>query len=270
VEAQPTSQPASDDLIITLFLAAMSCPEAERGQFVREACSGDVALQAEVARRVKWETRLNGFLLTPVLARDRFDLVFAPGDTVLRRFRILRVAGEGGMGVVYEAFDEKLGHRIALKCPRFEFRKRLSPEVMKSLRVTHPNVCRVFEIHTEETNTGAIDFLTMEFLDGQTLAERLGRAPARWLGTPEGTEIARQLCTGLKAVHAEGIVHRDLKATNVMLTTGSAGSMRAVITDFGIAQGADIFSSQIRGTPSYLRRSCGEGSRPQSNRTSTR
>jgi serine/threonine protein kinase/Flp pilus assembly protein TadD len=253
VEAHQTSQPAgNDDLIFTLFLAAMSRPEAERDEFLREACSANLALLAQVERRVKWEARLNGFLLTPVVARDRADRPFAAGDTVLRRFRILRVAGEGGMGVVYEAFDEKLGNRIALKCPRFEFRKRLSPEAMKSLRVTHANVCRVFEIHTEETNTGEVDFLTMEFLDGETLAARLPRAPARWLETPEGKEIVRQICAGLKAVHGQDIVHRDLKPSNVMLSTGAAGRLRVVIMDFGIAQGTEIFSSAVRGTPAYL------------------
>src|SRR4051794_15185507 len=100
----------------------MSRQGTERDQFVREACMDDSTLLAKVEYRVKWEARLKGFLLTPVLAQDRNDHPFALGDIVLRRFRIVRVAGEGGMGVVYEAVDEKLGHRIALKCPRFEFR----------------------------------------------------------------------------------------------------------------------------------------------------
>jgi serine/threonine protein kinase/tetratricopeptide (TPR) repeat protein len=252
VEAQQISPPARDELVFTLFLAAMSRPESERGQFLREACSGDPVLLADVEHRVNWEKRLGGFLLTPILARDLIDRPFAPGDTVLRRFRILRVAGEGGMGVVYEAFDEKLGHPVALKRPRFEFRKRLSQEAVKSLRVMHSNVCRVFDFHTEETETGEIDFLTMEFLEGETLATRLPQAPTRWLATAQGKEIARQLCAGLSAIHAKGIVHRDLKANNVMLSKDETGRVRAVIMDFGIAQSADMFSSQTRGTPAYL------------------
>ena len=243
---------SEDDLIITMVLAAMSLPEAEREPFLREACPGDGALFAEVLRRITWEQRLNGFMLTPVTPPERLDRPFAVGEKVMRRFQIMRVAGEGGMGVVYEALDEKLGHRIALKCPRFEFRRRLSPEALSSLRVTHPNVCRVFEIHTAETNTGDVDFLTMEFLEGETLASYLPGAPARWLETAEGMQLARQLCAGLQAIHAQGVVHCDLKSGNVMLSTDTAGLPRAVIMDFGIAQSRDIFSSQTRGTPAYI------------------
>ena len=252
--AQQTHRQVRGDLIVTLFQAAMSRPVAEREPYLAEACAGDAALLEEVRRRVKWEARLGGFLLTPVVPRERIDRPFAPGDTVMRgRFRILRLTGEGGMGVVYEAFDAKLGRRIALKCPRFEFRKRLSPEAVKGLQVTHPNVCRVFEIHTEDTPTGEVDFLTMEFLEGETLAARMERGvPARWLETAAGMEIARQVCVGLAAVHAQGIVHRDLKTANVMLSHDAAGQPRAVIMDFGIAQGADLFSSATRGTPDYL------------------
>ncbi len=253
--AHQTPQPVSDndELIVTLFLAAMSRPEPERAPFLSEACGADAALLAAVERRVKWEARLGGFLLTPVVPRERVDRPFLPGDAVLDdRFAILRVAGEGGMGVVYEAFDRRLDRRVALKCPHFEFRKRLPPEAMKALSVAHDNVCKVYGFHTEKGATGEVDFFTMEFLDGETLAARLERAPSRWLEAEEGRRIAQQLCDGLQAVHQQGIVHRDLKASNVMLTTRKDGTLRAVIMDFGIAQGADLFSSSVRGTPAYL------------------
>ena len=237
-----------DELAVNLFLAAMACPPEQREAFVGEACAGNGPLREEVRRRVEWEVRLHGFLLTPVVGREKLDQPFAVGDTVMGRFRIVRVAGEGGMGVVYEAFDEKLQRRMALKCPRFEFRRRLSPEVQNSLRVTHPNVCRVFEIYTAETNAGEVDFLSMEFIDGETLAARFATAPPRWLETTEGAAIAQQLCAGLQAVHARGVVHRDLKAGNIMLTPEG----RAVIMDFGIATGSEFLSSQVRGTPDYV------------------
>jgi len=252
MEAGQTELQDRDNLIFNLFRAALSRPEAERDQFLRHACSADLELFTEVDRRLKWETRLNGFLEAPILSRDRADRPFAAGDLILDRFRILRVAGEGGMGVVYEAMDEKLGQRRALKCPRFEFRKRISPEAAKSLNVTHPNVCRVYEIYTVETNTGEIDFLTMEFLEGETLAVRLPKAPTGLLKTPEGLAIARQICAGLKAVHVQGIIHRDLKPGNIMLCNDTSGQPRAVLMDFGIAQSDEIFSSQVRGTPAYV------------------
>ena len=252
METHPTIRRADRDLTITIFLAAMSRPKAERVEFVREACADDIALLAEVERRVNWEERLGGFLLKPVLARERSDSPFAVGETLLGRYRIQGVAGEGGMAVVYEAFDKKVGRRIALKCPRLEFRNRLTPEAAKALCVTDANVCRVNEVQTAETDTGAVDFLTMEFLEGETLAARLAHAPRRWLETPQGKEIARQICAGLHAVHAAGVVHRDLKPGNVMLSTAAGGRPRAVIMDFGIAQGTDMFSSQLRGTPAYI------------------
>ena len=251
MEANQTQQ-SNDELIIRLFQAAMSRPEQERDSYLAEACSSDTALYEEVRRRVQWETKLGGFLQTPVVARQRIHRCFEPGELVGRRFKILRVAGEGGMGVVYEALVEKLERRIALKAPHFEFRKRLTPEASKSLQVTHPNVCRVFEIHTEQTETGDVDFLTMEFLEGETMALGLAQAPSNWLVTSEGTEIARQLCAGLKAIHEAGIIHRDLKPTNVMLTNDAAGHTRVVIMDFGISQSSDLFSSLARGTPAYL------------------
>ncbi len=248
-----TKGPDSDDLAVTIFLAAMSRPEAERRDYLGEACTGDDILQAEVQRRVDWEERMAGFLLTPIFPRERLDRPYAPGDVVLReRYRILREAGEGGMGVVFEALDTKVGWRVALKCPRYEYRKRLTQEAAKALRVHHPNVCRVFEIHTDETEVGEVDFLTMEFVEGETLAAALRTAPPRWLETPGGAKIARQICAGLQAVHEAGIVHRDLKTTNVMLAAEPGGAVRAVIMDFGIAHGPDLFTSAARGTPAYL------------------
>jgi len=253
MEADQKTQQAGDDLIITLFLAALTRPPEEREQFVREACESDPVLLANVLKRIEWEERMKGFLMTPVLTRERIDRPFAPGESVLRgRYRVLRIAGEGGMAVVYEAMDEKLDCHVALKCPRFEFRKRLAVEARKSLQVNHPNVCRVYGIHTEETHTGDIDFLSMEFIEGETLAARLNERPSRWLSTPDGLDITRQICAGLRAVHAAGIVHRDLKAGNVMLAKSRQGSVRAVIMDFGIAQDGDVFHSEMRGTPAYL------------------
>ena len=135
MEANQTQQ-SNHELIIRLFQAAMSRPDQERDSYLAGACSGDAALFEEVQRRVQWETKLGGFLLTPVDARQHIHRCFEDGELVGHRFKILRVAGEGGMGVVYEAFDEKLERRIALKAPHFEFRKRLTPEASKSLRLT--------------------------------------------------------------------------------------------------------------------------------------
>ena len=250
MEIPDEGQPARDELVINLLLAAMACPAAQRDQFVREACVGNPGLLADVQRRVEWECRLNGFLMTPVMSRERMDRPFQAGETVLGRFRIESIAGEGGMGVVYLAFDVKTQRKLALKCPLFEFRKRMPPEARASLSVTHVNVCRVFEIHTAETALGEVDFLTMEFIEGETLASRLSSGPA--LASEYRDTVARQICAGLGAVHEQGIIHRDMKASNVMLSQDSLGAPRAVIMDFGIAQSSEFFSSHARGTVDYV------------------
>ena len=158
--------------------------------------------------------------------------------------------GKGGMGEVYRADDMKLGQPVALKfLPRDveadpDRLERFLTEVRLSLRVTHPNVCRVFDI-------GEVDgrhFLSMEFVDGEDLASllrRIGRLPE-----DKAIEIARQLCAGLAAAHDEGVLHRDLKPANVMID----GRGRAKITDFGLAGAtAGIVGREAQaGTPQYM------------------
>src|SRR5439155_9255235 len=119
-----------------------------------------------------------------------------------------------GMGIVYEAVDLKLDRRIALKCAKTGFGKRLPPEVRNATQIAHPNVCKIFEIHTTVSRQGEIDFLTMEFLDGPTLAERRRGGP---LPTEEARAIALQLCAGLAEAHRNGVIHGDLKSNNVIL-----------------------------------------------------
>ncbi len=250
--AKLTQDAAFLDRAMAVVQAAMSLPPEERAAFASAACEGDAALRTEVVRRLTWEERMKGFLSRPIRSVEQLDRPFAIGDELLRRFRIVRLAGEGGMGVVYEAHDGKLGQRVAIKCPRYEFRRRLTPEVIQGLRVMHPNVCRVFALYTAETVFGEVDFLTMEFLEGETLAVRLESAGPGWFASSEGTSVARQVCEGLAAIHAQSVIHRDLKPSNIMLTSDAAGAARAVIMDFGLARGTDMFSSQMRGTPAYL------------------
>jgi serine/threonine-protein kinase len=179
---------------------------------------------------------------------------------VAGRYRMIGLLGRGGMGEVYRADDLKLGQPVALKFlpealegdpARLE---RFLNEVRLSLRVTHPNVCRVFDIgQIEEPATadrpGLVrQFISMEYVDGEDLASllrRIGRLPE-----DKAVEIARQLCAGLAAAHDEGVLHRDLKPANVMID----GRGRAKITDFGLAGATDGISgheAQV-GTPQYM------------------
>lgn len=243
-----------DDVVMGLLELALACTPDEREAYVQSVCAGDAELFSQVWTYVQWEQRMNGFLLEPLYAPAANEHPFEPGDLLDDRFRIVREVAQGGMGIVYEALDEKLERRIALKCGKIGFQKRLPPEVRNATTISHPNVCKIFEIHTASTRLGQIDFLTMEFLDGETLADRLprGRLPDQ-----EAHAIARQLCAGLAEAHRNHVVHGDLKSGNVILTTGPEGEIRAVITDFGLARKPEAGertaqSGERGGTPDYM------------------
>ena len=178
------------------------------------------------------------------------SLGFAPGTVVAERYRIASLLGRGGMGEVYGADDLKLGQRVALKflpsdrTKNASWRDQFYAEVRLARQVSHPNVCRVYDVGESEGRL----FLSMEYVDGEDLASllrRIGRLP-----DDKAVEIAQQLCSGLAAAHASGVLHRDLKPANVMLD----GKGRARITDFGlaIATGEADREKSPAGTPGYL------------------
>jgi hypothetical protein len=175
---------------------------------------------------------------------------FTPGMVLTDRYRIIGLIGRGGMGEVYRADDLKLGQPVALKfLPKALAddpvrRERLFAEVRIARQVSHPNICRVYDI-------GEIDgrhFLTMEYIDGEDLASLLKR-----IGNLHGTkalDVARQLCAGLAAAHDKGVLHRDLKPANVMID----GRGRVRVTDFGlaVAAGEEVSTEDVSGTPPYM------------------
>jgi serine/threonine-protein kinase len=171
---------------------------------------------------------------------------FAPGALLGGRYRIIQRLGRGGMGEVFRADDLKLGQPVALKFLPAEVDRdparltQLHTEVRMARQVSHPNVCRVYDIDEIDGST----FLSMEYVDGEDLASllrRIGRFPE-----DRGLEIARQICAGLAAAHDRQVVHRDLKPANVMLD----GTGRVRLTDFGLA---GLSGEQIRaGTPAYM------------------
>jgi serine/threonine protein kinase/tetratricopeptide (TPR) repeat protein len=222
-----------DELIIDLVEQALAQPASEREAYLESACAGNSELLEQARNYVRWEERMNGFLLEPIYRPGEFEHPFEPGQLLDDRFRIVRELARGGMGIVYEAMDEKLDRRIAIKCAKAGFRKRLPPEVRNAREISHPNVCKIFEIHTASTRRREIDFIAMEFLEGETLAERLRRGP---MPQKEAHTVARQLAAGLAEAHRNRVIHGDLKSSNIILTTGADGAIRAVITDFGLAR----------------------------------
>jgi serine/threonine protein kinase len=159
---------------------------------------------------------------------------FAPGGLLAGRYRVVAPLGRGGMGEVYRADDLTLGQPVALKFLPIHIANdldrlaRFRKEVAVARKVSHPNVCRVYDIAQHEGQS----FLTMEFVDGEDLSsvlKRMGR-----MTEEKGIEVARQLCSAIVAVHDQGLLHRDLKPANVMLD----GRGKVRLTDFGLAVGA--------------------------------
>ena len=164
-----------------------------------------------------------------------------PGDLVASRYRVIRLIGCGGMGEVYETHDEFLDEIIALKTLRSDLAgnshvvKHFEAEIRLARKVTHSNVCRVFEVGSHDIHASGtpLRFFTMEFVPGETLAERL-RGRGR-LSAEEAFPIASQMAEGLQAAHNLNIVHGDFKSSNVLLVPTTGGdSVR--ITDFGLAR----------------------------------
>jgi tetratricopeptide (TPR) repeat protein len=164
-----------------------------------------------------------------------------PGELLGGQFQIMRWLGRGGMGDVYEAIDLHTSESVALKVIRPEIAQspavleRFRKEVQLAHRLTGPNVCRIHALFVTggQDLAGARVFLTMELLEGVTLAEEINKkGPLPW---PGARRIARDICAGVAAMHQAGIIHRDIKTRNVMLARRGDG-VRAVVMDFGLAR----------------------------------
>ena len=247
----------SNELLMTLLFAALERPQDEREAFLREQCGEDPDLYYDVLESLRWEERMGSFLQEPMFDLTTLVSPFESGQVVAERFEIRREIGQGGMGVVYEAYDRRRGQSVAIKAAKPGFQRLLSPELEGALTVRHHNVCLVNEIHTAQTQHGEIDFLTMELLCGETLSARLARGGK--LEHAQALDIACQLCAGLSEAHRSGVIHRDLKSANILLCNNADRSCRVVITDFGLASRADDSPAEMGGTPDYMAPELWEG-----------
>jgi TPR repeat protein/serine/threonine protein kinase len=181
----------------------------------------------------------------------------------LGNYRILRILGRGGMGVVFEAIDANLGRRVALKVMRPDLaanashRQRFLREARASASIESDHVCPIYQVG--EAN--GVPFIAMPLLKGETLEARLRRQ--RSLSISDAVRIGREIALGLAAAHDRGLVHRDVKPANVWLDSGGTGPARARLLDFGLARGdADkslTLTGEVMGTPAYLSPEQGRG-----------
>ena len=189
---------------------------------------------------------------------------FSPGQILAKRYRIVRFLNRGGMGEVYEADDLELQERVALKTLLPEIAgdarmvARFKQEIQLSRRIGHPNVCRVFDIerHTSaDSPVESVVFLSMEFLAGETLSARIHREGR--LSEAFALALLEQMAAALDAAHSAGVIHRDVKPSNVMLVPNGT-DVRAVVTDFGLARSfisddtTRTLTGQLMGTLDYM------------------
>src|SRR5512141_61117 len=227
--------------------------------------SGRVERPLKLSRESESPTRegVGGKSAAPgdaTLATATAETPHRSGSVIGGRYRIEQVLGFGGMGVVYRARDLKLDSEIALKRirpDRFapERRETLRREIILARKVTHENVCRVYDL----VEVDGEEFVSMEYLPGRTLKDI--ETKERILPLGRGLAIAKGMCNGLAAAHRIGVLHRDLKPENVMV--GEDGKPR--LMDFGIAVESGGFVPQgetVPGTPQFLAPELLQGAAP--------
>jgi tetratricopeptide (TPR) repeat protein len=252
-----------------LYHSARERDTDRRPAYLSEVCGGDEDLRREIESLLAQDASRDCVLDRPAAelvgdstasliagadrSPDRLD-PFVPGTLLGGRFRIIRSAGAGGMGLVYEALDEKLNQRVALKGAKPGYGDHLPPEARLAREVSHFNVCKVHDLHVAPTPLGEMEFLSMEFIDGQTLSAQIDRDGP--VPESEAREIARQICAGLAQAHRQGVIHGDLKPGNVLIVREPRSPIRAVITDFGIATSKPVEGAPVSGgrggTPDYM------------------
>jgi len=239
-----------------IFGDAIEVRASEHQNYLVSVCKGDQHLLKEVSDLLAAHESMGKFLEPPETPSLNV------GQKLCDRYRVGRFLGRGGTGEVYEAFDEDLGIVIAIKVllpsEIEECGPRFRQEIQLTRQITHPNVCRTFDYHQHNDGERSIEFISMEMLPGETLAKFLetSRIP-----TEGAIDISRQICDGLDAAHCRGIIHRDLKTTNIMVVRLDSGQYHVSIMDFGQArdvsilaghQGVHTTEGHIIGTPAYI------------------
>jgi len=224
--------------IETIFHAAVELEPVARGSYLAEACAGDEELRREVESLLAYEEKDAGFIQRPALevaakalAGDTRDESRLRQTDQLGAYRIIEPLGKGGMGEVYLAFDPRLGRKVAIKLLPAEFTtdaervRRFEQEARAASALNHPNIITIHEIG----QSGEARYIVQEFVEGETLRQRLNRGR---MTMTEALEVAIQIAAALTAAHEAGIIHRDIKPENVMPRRD--GYVK--VLDFGLAK----------------------------------
>lgn len=203
-----------------VFTEALTREPAMRSSFVADATAGDETVRAEVERLLAADTGTGDFIERP--AAETFLAGRAMG-----RYEVTRLVGSGGMGRVYAARDTELGREVAIKVAAAwspDAQARLRREAQHASRLNHPHICHIYEVGRADGQL----FVVMELIEGRSLADRLRDGP---LPIETARRYASEIADALAHAHERGVMHRDLKSTNVMITARGAR-----VLDFGLAR----------------------------------
>jgi eukaryotic-like serine/threonine-protein kinase len=233
--------PSRMQQVEAIFNAAMQRDADARAAYVKEVCAEDEELVREVESLLAEALHSTGPLRSNVWRNT--DLLKA--GTQLGPYKIEGPLGSGGMGQVFRAVDTRLGRVVAIKTIQERFNDRFEREARAISALNHPHICTLYDVGSNGSGT---PYLVMEMVEGETLASRIERGK---LSIAETLKYGQQIAGALAAAHAGGVIHRDLKPGNVMLTKAGVK-----VLDFGLAKlSVDetlTISQGIMGTPAYM------------------
>jgi eukaryotic-like serine/threonine-protein kinase len=258
-----------------IYLAALELETDQRTAYLAEACAGDEALWQEVESLLEYQARSGGIIDQPLIEAAVQAMANVPTTKVigqdLGHYRILTLLGKGGMGEVYLGEDTRLGRKIAIKLLPARFTtdagrvRRFSREARAASALNHPNIITIYEIGEAATENGSAHYIVTEYVEGETLRQRMVNAPHNRMRVAEAVDVAAQVAAALTAAHEAGIAHRDIKPENVMIRRD--GFVK--VLDFGLAKliepsapgedtqaptasGASTEAGIVIGTPRYM------------------
>jgi serine/threonine protein kinase/Tol biopolymer transport system component len=243
-----------------LYYAALEREPGARDAFLDEACAGDEELRREVAGLLACDVTNDSFIQSPAIKIAARAMAAAPLIEVSSEsmeslnmgyqidvYQLLAPIGRGGMGEVYLALDTRLGRKVAIKLLPAAFTtdadrgRRFVREARAASALNHPNIITVHEIGEAATENGSLRYIVTEYVEGETLRQRMESMPGRRMKPLEAIDVAMQIAAALSAAHEAGITHRDIKPENIMVRRDGI----VKVLDFGLAKQTESASPVV-------------------------